>query len=134
MTAPTANTNVQPLRLLNAATAQASANGNIKWQVKITEGELSSFTYEHGAKKLYVFWCTLVGDSPAVYVRGVYKHSNEQTVKDIASRFQDGLMFHMSKVAFDQRQNVEFLSGPIKQVVLMAPQTLFEPILAGSLI
>ena len=42
-------------------------------------------------------------------------------------------MFHMSKVAFDPRQKTEFLSGPIKQVVLMAPSTKFEPIMAGSL-
>ena len=124
---------IQPLRLLNSQSAQASSNGSIKWQVKITEPELTSFTFDNGTKKLFVFWCTLVGDDPSFYVRGVFKNANEKTVQDVANKFKEGSMFLMSKVAFDAKQKKEYISSPIKQVVLMTSPTKFESIMAGSL-
>ena len=132
LSAPSATMSIQPLRVLNARSAQQSSNGSIKWQVKITEPELSSFNFDNGAKKLHVFSCTLVGDDPSYYLRGVFKNTNEKTVQDVGNKFKEGYMFLMSKVSFDTRQKKEYISGPIKHVVLMTP-THFEPIMAGSL-
>ena len=119
MSAPTANASVQPLRLLNGA----SAKRDFKWQVKITDGELSEFTYEGGTKKIYTYWYTLVGDDPAWYVRGNFKSSSEAAVKEVANKFQDGLMFHMSKVAFDSKQKSIYVSAPLKFVLHMGLRT-----------
>ena len=129
--APTVAMSIQPLRLLNPQTALTSSNGSIKWQVKITEGEITSFTYDRGAKKLHAFFCTLVGDDPTIYLRGTYKNSSEQAVREMRDKYQDGKMFLMSKVAFD-KQRSEYLSSPIKLMVVMAPKTKFEPIMEGS--
>ena len=125
---------IQPLRLLNLQSAQTSSNGSIKWQVRITEGEVTSFTYQQGGqtKRLFAFMCTLVGENPAMYVRGTFKHGNEHTVNDVAKKYKDGEMFLMSKVHLDSKQKSEYLSGPIKHVVVMSPQTKFEPIMQGS--
>ena len=126
---------IQPLRLLNAQSAQTSSNGSIKWQVRITEGEVTFFTYPQGGqtKKLWAFMCTLVGEDPAVYVRGTFKHGNENAVREVAKKYQNGEMFLMSKVQLDSRQKSEYVSSPIKHVVVMSPQTKFEPIMKGSL-
>ena len=67
------------------------------------------------------------------YVRGVHKNGNETNVQTVAKKFQHGLMFHMSKVAFDVRQNPQYVSAPIKHVVQMSQPTLFEPIVEGTL-
>ena len=130
--APTVAMSIQPLRLLNPQTALTSSNGSIKWQVKITEGEVTSFTFQGGTKKMFAFFCTLVGDDPTIYLRGTFKNSSEHAVQEIRNKYQDGKMFLMSKVAFDAKQKPEYISSPIKLMVVMSPKTKFEPIMEGS--
>ena len=74
------------------------------------------------------FQCVLTSSIKEEYCIGVigFQWKDRNAGFDALSKFTDGSIWQMSTPAFDDKQKMEWISTPVKQVVLMCSPTEFK--------
>ena len=94
------------------------------WEVGIFKPSATQrqYVYENKPRTSYQFQCILVStDDPTQYVLGDShgRGTNEEKIKKLKAKFQEGLVFQMSKVALAANVNRQYINTPQTEVVSM---------------
>jgi len=121
---------VQELQLSEVNSSSAKVGS---WLVRVAFPYIDEFAFQDKNGKQVTgqkFICTLVGVGDAQYMPGVVKGTAAK-VKQALDKFREGTLWKLSKIALDTKSDAKYVSGPLKNTILLSQPTQVDPILAG---
>ena len=115
---------------MNATTAKFTS-----WIVKVANPKILPIRYwnRHQNKLMEMkrFQCVLASADPKQYMYGCVPHDfrNENVVDEALARFEEGSVWKISKPIFDTKTKRDYVSCPIKVVVIMKHPTEMEKLM-----